>query len=82
MRKPPIRAYTLDDALEAMEAFFGGRLKTEEQRTKMQHKFNGNIPFKMEHPKGLVKNPKKEFIDFSPVTKYNRDHGVAVYTGD
>ena len=46
-----IRAYTLDDALEAMEAFFGGKLKTNEQHAKMQHKFNGNIPFKMEHSK-------------------------------
>lgn len=77
-----IKAYTLNDALEAMEAFFGGKLKTDEQHAKMQKEFNGNIPFKMEHPKGIVKNPKKEFIDFSPVAKYNRDHGVLVYTGD
>lgn len=79
MRRP-IRAYTLDDALEAMEAFFGGKLKTEEQRTKMQHKFNGHIPFNLEPPKGLVKNPKKEFIDFSPAAEYNRRPGT--YIGD
>ena len=75
-----IRAYTLDDALKAMEAFFGGKLKTDEQHAKMQHKFNGNIPFRMEHPKGLVKNQEKEFIDFSPAAEYNRRHGT--YIGD
>ena len=75
-----IRAYTLDDALKAMEAFFGGKLKTDEQHAKMQHKFNGNIPFKMEHPKGLVKNREKEFIDFSPAPLYNRRPGA--YIGD
>lgn len=75
-----IRAYTLDDALKAMEAFFGGELKTDEQHAKMQHKFNGSIPFKMEHPKGIVKVRKKEFIDFSPAADYGRGDGV--YTGD
>ena len=75
-----IRAYTLDDALKAMEAFFGGKLKTDEQHAKMQHKFNGNIPFKMEHPKGLVKKQEKEFIDFSPAAEYNRRPGT--YIGD
>ena len=76
-----IRAYTLDDALEAMEAFFGGKLKTDEQHAKMQHKFNGNIPFKMEHPKGLVKNREKEdYLDSSLEALYNRRPGT--YIGD
>lgn len=75
-----IRAYTLDDALEAMEAFFGGKLKTDEQHAKMQQKFNGNIPFKMEHPKGIVKNQEKEFEDLSPASLYNREPGH--YIGD
>lgn len=76
-----IRAYTLDDALKAMEAFFGGKLKTDEQHAKMQHKFNGNIPFKMEHPKGLVKNREKEdYLDSSIEALYNRESGH--YIGD
>lgn len=76
-----IRAYTLEDALKAMEAFFGGKLKTDEQHAKMQHKFNGNIPFKMEHPKGLVKNREKEdYLDSSIEALYNRSSGH--YIGD
>lgn len=76
-----IRAYTLDDALKAMEAFFGGKLKTDEQHAKMQQKFNGNIPFKMEHPKGLVKNrEKKDYLDSSIEALYNRSSGH--YIGD
>lgn len=75
-----IRAYTLEDALKAMEAFFGGKLKTDEQHAKMQHKFNGNIPFRMEHPKGIVKNQEKEFEDLSPASLYNRRPGT--YIGD
>ena len=75
-----IRAYTLEDALKAMEAFSRGELKTDEQLAKMQHKFNGNIPFRMEHPKGLVKNREKEVIDFSPAAEYNRRPGT--YIGD
>ena len=75
-----IRVYTLDDALEAMEAFFGGKLKTDEQHAKMQNKFNGHIPFNLEHPKGIVKNQEKAIIDFSPAAEYNRRPGT--YIGD
>lgn len=76
-----IRAYTLEDALKAMEAFFGGKLKTDEQHAKMQKEFNGNIPFKMEHPKGLVKNREKEdYSGLSIEALYNRRPGT--YIGD